>query len=311
LPFGLVRFALAGLTAAGLGAPATTTAAAAGDTPPCQGTVFLTFDTGNMAQAELIARILAEEGVRATFFLANERTVRGDHALDDGWGGYWRARAAEGHVFGNHTWSHFYARRDLEDGRLLVVDAAGRERRLDQREFCAELSKVDEAFRRLTGQRLAGLWRAPGGRVTQRSLRWAAACGYPVHVHWDEAGFLGDELPSEKYPNALLLKRALENIAPGDILLMHLGVWSRKDPLAPILKPLIQGLKARGLCFGTLEASKRAERRLDRTGARTEADGATARELRRVARWSTHYLIAMPFAGRSEAAGTWDGRTGL
>ncbi len=231
---------------------------AAAAAPPCSaGTVYLTFDTGNMSQADLIARILAEQDVRATFFLANERTVRGDHALDDSWGGYWRARAAEGHVFGNHTWSHWYARRDLEDGRLLVVDAAGRERRLGRGEFCAELKKVDEAFRRLTGRRLAGLWRAPGGRVTQRGLRWAADCGYPVHVHWSEAGFLGDELPSEKYPNEALLARALANIAPGDILLMHLGVWSRQDPFAPLLAPLIQGLKARGFCFGTLEAARR------------------------------------------------------
>lgn len=230
---------------------------AASDAPACQGTVYLTFDTGNMAQAEHIAAILKEENVKATFFLANERTARGDHALDASWGSYWRARVAEGHAFGNHTWSHLWARRDLPDGKLLAVDASGRERRLDRAAFCAELKKVDDTFHNLTGQHLAGIWRAPGGRTTQNSLRWAAACGYPVHVHWDEAGFLGDELPSEKFPNEVLLQRALKHITPGDILLMHLGVWSRKDPLAPILKPLIQGLKARGLCFATLDVARR------------------------------------------------------
>ncbi len=221
------------------------------------GTVYLTFDTGNMAQAETIAAILKEENVKATFFLANERTVRGDRALDASWGGYWRARVAEGHAFGNHTWSHLWARRDLASARLLTVDAAGREKQLDRAAFCAELKNVDEAFRQLTGQRLAGIWRAPGGRTTQNSLRWAAACGYPVHVHWDEAGFLGDELPSDQFPNDVLLERALKNIAPGDVLLMHLGVWSRKEPFAPMLKPLIQGLKARGLCFATLGVARR------------------------------------------------------
>lgn len=251
-PLDHARFAIAALIAA-----IVSTAAVAGDIPPCRGTVYLTFDTGNMAQAELIARTLKEENVRATFFLSNERTVRGDHALDASWGDYWRARVAEGHVFGNHTWSHLYARRDLEDGRLLAVDAAGRERRLTRAEFCAELQKVDQAFHKLTGRRLAGIWRAPGGRTTQNSLRWAAACGYPVHVHWDEAGFLGDELPSERHPNTALLERALKNIAPGDVLMMHLGVWSRQEPLAPALEPLIQGLKARGLCFATLDAAKR------------------------------------------------------
>jgi peptidoglycan-N-acetylmuramic acid deacetylase len=42
-------------------------------------------------------------------------------------------------------------------------------------------------------------------------------------------------------------------VRQGDILLMHLGIWSRQDPWAPaVLSPLIQGLQARGLCFATL-----------------------------------------------------------
>jgi peptidoglycan-N-acetylmuramic acid deacetylase len=32
----------------------------------------------------------------------------------------------------------------------------------------------------------------------------------------------------------------------------HLGIWSRADPFAPMLDPLIAGLKARGLCLRTL-----------------------------------------------------------
>jgi peptidoglycan/xylan/chitin deacetylase (PgdA/CDA1 family) len=64
---------------------------------------------------------------------------------------------------------------------------------------------------------------------------------------------LGDELPSERYSNAHLLQKALQNIRSGDILMAHLGIWSRQDPWAPaVLEPLIVGLKARGLCFATL-----------------------------------------------------------
>jgi peptidoglycan/xylan/chitin deacetylase (PgdA/CDA1 family) len=223
---------------------------------PCTGTVYLTFDTGNMAQAEAIARTLNDEQVKATFFLANEKTLRGDHALDDAWAPYWKARVAEGHAFGNHTWSHLYQRRD-GDGRVHATDADGREQALDRTKFCEELKRVDAAFERLTGRRLSGQWRAPGGRATQQGLRWAASCGYPVHVGWSEAGFLGDELPSDKYPNAQLLERALKNVGGGDVLLMHLGVWSRREPLAPILKPLIRGLKDKGLCFATLDGARR------------------------------------------------------
>lgn len=219
----------------------------------CNGTVYLTFDTGNMSQADTIARILKQHQVQATFFLANEKTHRGDHALDLSWREYWRARVAEGHRFGNHTFRHLYAKRDLTDGQLLAtIDYRGPEIRMDERSFCAELKKVDDTFHGLTGQRLDGLWRAPGGHTTRQTIRWAANCGYPIHVHWDDAGFIGDELPSESHPNDKLLKQALARIRPGTVAMMHLGIWSRKDPLAPILDPLIRDLKARGYCFAPL-----------------------------------------------------------
>jgi peptidoglycan/xylan/chitin deacetylase (PgdA/CDA1 family) len=218
----------------------------------CQGTVYLTFDTGSMSQADLIAGILQRAQVPATFFLANEKTVRGDYALDDSWKDYWRARVADGHAFGNHTFSHRYLRKDLAGGKVLAVDSAGPSSQLDQRAFCADLKRVEQRFTELTGHRLAGLWRAPGGRTTQQTILWAASCGYPQHVGWSEAGFVGDELPSETYPNSVLLKRALANIRGGDVIMLHLGIRSRHDPLAPVLAPLIQGLKDRGLCFATL-----------------------------------------------------------
>lgn len=219
----------------------------------CRGTVYLTFDTGNMAQAETIARILKQERVTATFFLANEKTFRGDRALDDSWRDYWRARVAEGHVFGNHTYRHIYARQDLANGQLLArVNYDGPEVRLNEQAWCAELKQVDERFVALTGTHLAGLWRAPGGHTTKQTIRWTARCGYPVHVHWDAAGFIGDELDSARHPNAALLKQALAAIRPGTVTMMHLGIWSRREPLAPILEPLIQGLKAKGYCFAPL-----------------------------------------------------------
>lgn len=71
---------------------------------------------------------------------------------------------------------------------------------------------------------------------------------------WAGAGFLGDELPSDKFSNAMLLQRALNSIRSGDILMAHLGIWSRQDPWAPaVLEPLIEGLKAKGFCFATLK----------------------------------------------------------
>jgi peptidoglycan/xylan/chitin deacetylase (PgdA/CDA1 family) len=219
----------------------------------CRGVVYLTLDTGSMRSAEEIAAILARHDVKATFFLANEKTPRGDFSLDPSWSAYWQARAAEGHAFGTHTWRH--GRISDAAGaigyRPQFGEDAGRQLALDDAAFCAELKRVQTAFAAATGRSLDAVWRAPGGFTTARARAAAQACGY-AHVRWAPAGFLGDELPSDKYPNAQLLERALRDVKDGDVLMAHLGIWSRQEPFAPMLDPLIAGLKARGLCFRTL-----------------------------------------------------------
>lgn len=222
---------------------------------PADRAVYLTLDTGNMAEAERIAGILRKHDVRATFFLANERTSAGDHSLDDAWTPYWRARVAEGHAFGSHTFDHVYFRGVGADGRLTVRPQfgadSGRTLQWDARAVCRELDRVGTRFEAVTGRRLDPIWRAPGGKAPAQAMAAAASCGY-AHVHWAPAGFLGDELPSERHPNQALLAQALQAIRAGDILIAHLGIWSRRDPYAPTLDPLIAGLRAKGLCFATM-----------------------------------------------------------
>src|SRR5690242_602335 len=87
---------------------------------PCKGTIYLTFDTGSQSQAGLIADTLRRHRIKATFFLANEKTVRGDWSLDPSWAAYWKARVAEGHAFGSHSFDHVYWKRDDAGGRMLV-----------------------------------------------------------------------------------------------------------------------------------------------------------------------------------------------
>ena len=94
----------------------------------CSGTVYLTIDTGSMSQADSIAATLGKHQVKATFFLANEKTVRGDYSLDASWGEYWRARVKEGHAFGSHTWRHWYFQRDLNDGTIFYRAMDGGDR---------------------------------------------------------------------------------------------------------------------------------------------------------------------------------------
>ena len=215
------------------------------------GTLYLTLDTGNMRHAEAIADILARHHIRATFFVAQEKTLRGDHALDASWAPFWKARVAEGHAFGSHTWRHGSFRKDGADGRVSYRLMDGSTVQLDSAQVCEELRQPDRRFAELTGRPLDPLWRAPGGRTTPLTLQAAEACGYR-HVGWAPAGFLGDELPSDAFPNEVLVRRALDTLKDGDILMAHLGIWSRKDPFAPMLNPLIGELQRKGFCFATI-----------------------------------------------------------
>jgi peptidoglycan-N-acetylmuramic acid deacetylase len=246
------RLALSGLAAAVLlaGTPAAHASAA------CAQPIYLTFDTGHMGVAPLVAEVLQRHQVQVTFFLADEKTLDNGTSLDDRWAPWWRARTAEGHAFGSHTFDHAYWVADLPDGGFRVKPSqgprTGQAQDWSAARYCEELQRPAQRFHAMTGQVMAKLFRAPGGKTSPALLKAAAACGYR-HVPWSPAGFLGDELPSERHPNAQLLKRALRDVRAGDILLAHLGIWSRQDPWAPaVLEPLILGLKAKGHCFATL-----------------------------------------------------------
>jgi peptidoglycan/xylan/chitin deacetylase (PgdA/CDA1 family) len=224
--------------------------------PACDKPVYLTLDTGHMGVANLVAEVLNRQGVKATFFAANEKTQEGDGSLGAFWAPWWKARAAEGHEFASHTFDHVYWRADLPGDRFRMRASAGPDAGKDftwtPADYCAEIDRSARRLQELTGRKPLPLYRAPGGKTSPRLLAAARRCGY-AHVGWSPAGFLGDELPSETHGNNALLQKALRDIRPGDILLAHLGIWSRKDPWAPaVLEPLIAGLKGRGFCFATL-----------------------------------------------------------
>ncbi|RYF66784.1 MAG: polysaccharide deacetylase family protein [Comamonadaceae bacterium] len=239
-----------------IAACAITTGAAAQNT--CEKPVYLTFDTGHMGIAPLVADVLKRQNVRVTFFGAAERTQTDGDSLDNHWASWWKARAVEGNEFGSHTYDHVYWRGDDKSvaPRFRVKPSAGafagREFTWSAAEYCENITKASDQLALVTGKKPLPLFRAPGGKTSPKLLAAAKACGYE-HVGWAPAGFLGDELPSEKFSNEKLLAQALDKVQPGDILLAHLGIWSRKDPWAPAnLEPLIVGLKAKGFCFETL-----------------------------------------------------------
>jgi len=222
----------------------------------CNKTVYLTFDTGNMSVAETVAEILKRHNVKATFFLANEKTFRGDYALGDSWKSFWQTMVQEGHHFGSHTYDHDYFVKDGPRNEVFIKPQfgpeAGKTMLMSEASFCKDIREVNQRFVELTGEPIQKIWRAPGGKTSPRLISMGNLCGYQ-HIGWAPAGFLGDELNSEQYPNAMLLEKASQGIKDGDITMAHLGIWSRKDPWAPaVLEALIVNLKKRGFCFATL-----------------------------------------------------------
>ena len=224
----------------------------------CEKTLYLTIDTGSMGPAEEIATVLRKHRVKATFFVANEKTTRGDMSMDVSWAPFWKSLAADGHSFGSHTFRHWYFRKDLPGGKVAYVSKDGKRETLDKAGVCRELKQSELVFQTLTGRGYDAIWRAPGGKTTPFALKSASACGYKEHIGWSPAGFLGDELPSDRYPNQVLLRNAIRDLKDGDILVMHLGIWSRKEPFWPMLDPLLTQLKAKGFCFATIPERRRA-----------------------------------------------------
>lgn len=226
----------------------------------CDKKVYLTFDTGNMSVAQDVATVLKRQDVKATFFVANEKTFRDDFALDNSWKPFWQSLVKDGHAFGSHTLNHTYWQKDGIHQTVWVKSqfgkSAGKLREFNTEQMCSEIKASDLRFKDLTGRHLDPIWRAPGGKISPRLIQMGKICG-EQHIAWAKAGFMGDELPSETYPNHLLLSRALDGLKDGDITMAHLGIWSRHDPWAPaVLEPLILGLKERGFCFETIPEKK-------------------------------------------------------
>ena len=228
----------------------------------CSKPIYLTFDTGHMGIAQFVAQVLQKHKVPVTFFAANEPTKEGESSLSDFWAPWWKVRAEEGHQLASHTYDHMYWQADIRDKatgqvthfkvRPSAGPRAGQSFVVSVAEYCEEIARSARRLQQITGYKPLPLYRAPGGKTSPALIAAAQQGGYQ-YVGWATAGFLGDELPSEKYPNERLLNQALSNIRSGDILLAHLGIWSRKDPWAPaVLEPLIVGLLEKGFCFRTL-----------------------------------------------------------
>ena len=232
-------------------------AGAAGPAPAavCDKPVYLTFDTGHMGVAPLVADVLARHHVKVTFFLANERTLTDGASLDDQWAPWWKARAAEGHAFGSHTYDHVYWQGDLPDGKFRVKPSAGPQTGKVQtwtaQQYCEEIKRSSARFTQMTGhamlpctarraarpRRRCSRRRANAATSTwagRRPVSWATSC--PATIQRPPAGAGAAQHQARRHPAG----------PPGHLV--------APGPLGPaVLEPLVEGLQRKGYCFATLD----------------------------------------------------------
>ncbi len=175
--------------------------------------VALTFDDG--PRASTTGRLLdglAERGVKATFFLIGEQ-IEGNAALV-------QRMAAEGHQVGNHTWSHV---RLAEANDAVVTE---------------QLSKADMALRTLLGE--DDYWvRVPYGLIrddqrplfSQPLIQWSVD---PEDWRLRDADAVTDFV--------------LENVQPGDIILLHDSL----EPSVDAALRIVDALRQEGYTFLTV-----------------------------------------------------------
>jgi len=185
--------------------------------------VYLTFDEGyESGNTPKILDTLKANDVHATFFVTGQFCREAPKLC--------RRMLAEGHVVGNHSDSH---------PSMPSVTA-------NPKRFEAQLTKTDASFAKATGKPITRLFRPPMGEYSAKSLAMTDQLGYTT-VFWSFAH--GDYDEKHQPPVATTVSRVLTGSHPGAIFLLH-GM-STSDTGA--LQEIIEGLRAQGYEFGTLE----------------------------------------------------------
>jgi peptidoglycan/xylan/chitin deacetylase (PgdA/CDA1 family) len=187
--------------------------------------VALTFDAGgNDIGTERLLSTLRRRHVKATFFLTG-RFARSYPLL---------ARRIGGHfAVGNHTYSH--------------PALTGLPSPLVRREIVLGARWIRKKARRDPRP----LFRFPYGARDSRTIAIARSLGY-ADVYWstDTWGWMGRARQSR----AGIVRRVLERVRPGEIVLMHAGAAKDGSTLdTNALPAVIRGLRARGYRFVRLD----------------------------------------------------------
>ena len=187
--------------------------------------LFLTFDAGyENGNTAAILDALKKHQAPAAFFLVGHYLETSPDLV--------RRMVSEGHIVGNHTWSH------PDMSHMASYD-----------DFAGQLSRLEEAYFQLTGEEMPRYYRPPQGLYSEDNLRMAQELGYKTFF-WSlaYADWYQDRQPSQEEAFEKLLGR----IHPGAVVLLH----STSQTNGEILDELLTRWEEMGYRFGSLEEFK-------------------------------------------------------
>jgi polysaccharide deacetylase family sporulation protein PdaB len=182
--------------------------------------VALTFDDGpNPEATEQILKILASEGVKATFFMQGSSVNKHPELA--------KKVADQGHQLGNHSLRH------KEYTKLTPA------------EIESDIQLAQEAIAEATG--VTPTWaRAPYGAVNATVYSLYGENGLNLAL-WSV-----DPADWRKPGKSTIIRRVIDNVKPGSVILLHDGGGERSQT-TKALRPIIKWLKEQGYTLVTIQ----------------------------------------------------------
>lgn len=182
--------------------------------------LYLTFDNGyENGYTPKVLDVLKEKGVPAIFFVTGHYLKDKPELV--------QRMAAEGHLVGNHSWSH----PDMSQ--------------ISEAQIKKELDSVKAEIVRLTGQQEVRYLRPPRGIFSERMLAATRRLGY-TNVFWSIA--YKDWDPKAQKGSAYAYNKVMEQLHPGAVILLHTVSKDNAEALGRIIdEARVQGYEFKSL----------------------------------------------------------------
>jgi hypothetical protein len=136
--------------------------------------------------------------------------------------------------------------------RMKYGDSAGKVVKWDAMQYCDELRRVDFRFRKMTGQPLDALWRAPEDKTTAASRAAGERCGYGPPVVGNVVKVNASDTTVAQGNAIAKIDALVKRLKNGDVLLSTLDAPPGEASSAPVIDHLISAVESRSLCFASL-----------------------------------------------------------